>query len=110
MESREYRGTWWLPERPDDDLRGKLTFSPDKGAILALEGRLLAGPMDDRNPRRIETPIIHGLVGMQEFTLKDCFGSIEGLFVSSMTTLVGAKYVFLGGHFDTRTSASIACR
>lgn len=46
LEPFEYRGIWWLPERPDRQVAGVLTFSQD-GASLELVGAL---PRDQADP------------------------------------------------------------
>ncbi len=38
IEKFEYKGYWWLPNRPETKIPGTLTFNPDEGAILDLEG------------------------------------------------------------------------
>lgn len=43
--SFEYDGTWWLAQDPDDQLSGKLSFSPEKGARLDLIGSFRQVPI-----------------------------------------------------------------
>lgn len=38
LESFEYEGIWWLPERPKEKVKGTLRFNPFKGAKLELKG------------------------------------------------------------------------
>ena len=39
--SFEKKGDWWLPENPSKKIKGRLTFSPEDGALLYLDGMLL---------------------------------------------------------------------
>ncbi|NQT56262.1 MAG: hypothetical protein HQ551_08545 [Desulfobacteraceae bacterium] len=40
LEKLQFRGTWWLPERPDNKVFGQLTFDPDDGILLEADGLL----------------------------------------------------------------------
>lgn len=37
-QSRIYKGYWWLPSNPDDQVAGTLTIEPDGGLRLELYG------------------------------------------------------------------------
>ena len=41
MEEFEYKGKWWLPEKPDEKLSGILKFHPVTGARLELVGSFI---------------------------------------------------------------------
>lgn len=43
----EYKGYWWLPEQPDNEVFGIFSFTPQQGITLELEGKL--HPSFDRN-------------------------------------------------------------
>src|SRR5687767_2647985 len=51
MESVEYKGLWWLPESPDKQFPGVLTFHPIAGAILAVEGEYSPSPFPHVPPQ-----------------------------------------------------------
>lgn len=56
------QGVWWLPDKPNDQVAGTLTFDQDEGALLALVGVL--GTMRDALAfafDRGQVPAIHGL-------------------------------------------------
>jgi len=38
IEKFEYKGIWWLPDKPKERISGTLKFTPDEGAILDLIG------------------------------------------------------------------------
>lgn len=38
QKSFEYKGQWWLPEKPENRLFGTLSYDPIKGAKLAIFG------------------------------------------------------------------------
>ncbi|HHY78842.1 MAG TPA: hypothetical protein GX516_00435 [Thermoanaerobacter sp.] len=38
IEEFEYKGKWWLPDKPQKQVSGVLKFNPNNGAILDLEG------------------------------------------------------------------------
>jgi len=38
MDKFEYKGRWWLPDKPEKRISGTLRFTPNEGAILELIG------------------------------------------------------------------------
>lgn len=94
----EYKGIWWLPDKPEKQVSGTLRFSPHEGAILDL-----IGSFEDINDfRQILNPdIILGVSSDgKNITLYKCFEitskvSIPGLQTSSII----ASVVFVGVHF-----------
>jgi hypothetical protein len=77
-----WRGRFWLPGQPDQDQRGNLTYSPEKGLRLTLIGGFddavwLPGAGSTRvmSARSREWRVIHGVVGRKPVTLLDCVAS-----------------------------------
>lgn len=50
QDSFEYEGMWWLPDSPENELPGKLSFDPEKGARLSLLGSLDDSPFPVGEP------------------------------------------------------------
>jgi hypothetical protein len=38
IEEREYKGKWWLPDKPEEKISGTLSIIPNEGAFLNLTG------------------------------------------------------------------------
>lgn len=38
LDAVEYIGEWWLPEKPGNIIHGKLSYDPEKGTTLSLDG------------------------------------------------------------------------
>ncbi len=38
IEEFEYKGKWWLPDKPEKQISGTLRFNPTDGAVLELIG------------------------------------------------------------------------
>ncbi len=79
-EKLECKGYWWLPNNPDENVAGVLTYIPDEKILLELIGAF------DSKKDFIDTllnenseDIIHGLTSdSKELTLVNChsFGSL----------------------------------
>lgn len=92
----EYEGWWWLPENPDAQIPGTLSFEPTRGAFLRL--------MDSFGERRV-TPLTYELVlgisiGGDEVTLYNCreIKLTPPVFLFTPST-IGCEYLLVGSHF-----------
>ena len=69
-EGFEYKGIWWLPDNPEEQIHGTFKFATNEGAILELTGSFnvprTSGEMQ-------HFPIILGItVDGKEITLTNC--------------------------------------
>lgn len=95
----EYKGDWWLPENPQNRIKGTLKFSPNEGATLDLIGSF----KDIKNfDKAIEPDIIVGeTTNGKAVTLYKCFEIKSSMSLpGSTTSLIYANYVFVGVHFQ----------
>lgn len=96
----EYKGIWWLPDRPEKQVSGTLTFTPDEGANLDLMGSF----KDTVNMNiTLKPEIILGVSSKGEYiTLYKCFETNSTTsfprFQTSSRFL--ANLVFVGVHFQ----------
>ena len=71
-ESIEYKGLWWVPENPDDEVPGLIKYSPESGMTLELIGQFKPNK-DKTMPGNGSPTIINGYAGNNKlFTLIDC--------------------------------------
>jgi len=98
----EYKGTWWLPDKPEKRVSGTLTFTPNKEANLDLMGSF----KDIKNKNKseiLEPEIILGVSSDGKYiTLYKCLEtnsttSFPGFQTSSRFL---ANLVFEGVHFQ----------
>src|SRR3990170_3176955 len=100
LERVEIKGLWWLPENPDKQLPGTLTFSQEEGAYLEL-----VGVFEDRlTDHKIESPkLILGISQSgKQITLHKCQyarGIIPVFGLGGAT--YRAQFVFEGVHFNS---------
>jgi hypothetical protein len=68
------KGQWWLPEKPDDDLHGELSYTPDNGVRLELQGDLHAPDNGGFHPPVFQyVPLILGITSQgSEVSLLNC--------------------------------------
>lgn len=100
IEEFEYKGIWWLLDKPKEQVSGTLRFTPDEGAILDLIGSF----KDIKNMNKILKPeIILGVSSNgKKITLYKCFETkssftFPGFF---QTSSFFANLVFIGAHFQ----------
>jgi len=99
MEEFEYKGIWWLPDNPEKQISGTLTFTPSEGAVLDLIGSF--EDIKDMN-KMLEPEIILGTTSNgKNITLHKCFEtkssvSLPGFQISSFY----ANVIFIGAHFQ----------
>jgi len=98
IEEFEYKGIWWLPDRPKEQIAGILRFTPNEGAILDLIGSF----KDIKDMSKVFEPeFILGIsTNGENITLHKCLEikssfSIPGIPTSSFH----ANLVFIGAHF-----------
>lgn len=104
-EPRSWKGQWWLPTDPDNEVAGVLTYDPRTGLSLELIGGFEDRIVDHSHPNYVTVregslnwPLLHGLSEGKDITLLDCvpthtmsrlFGGPEEQTVSALTALVG---------------------
>jgi len=99
IEKFEYDGIWWLPEKPDNKVSGKLKFHPVEGLKLQLIGSFKE--LKDLNTF-LQPLIILGITSNGKvITLYRCYESqshmnVPGFLSSSFI----ASFAFLGCHFE----------
>ncbi|MFF0243396.1 ApeA N-terminal domain 1-containing protein [Streptosporangium sandarakinum] len=98
LEEIDSLGVFWIPGYDDDQLSGRLRFSPTEGINLSLVGEF------DNRPRTGE-PLrqIVGWIGSKEVTLDDCFsrGSYRR-YPGVIESRFHANRIFIGHQFDRR--------
>lgn len=102
-EGVEIKGLWWLPDTPENQVSGTLSFSPGETISLDLMGML-------NEPKRgvltqddfINPSIIHGeSVNGQPITMERCtqVGGTTG-FTGISTTRFSGRFAYVGVHFS----------
>jgi hypothetical protein len=98
VEGFEYRGQWWLPNKPEKAVSGTLRYTHSDGAVLELIGSF----EDNGEMHRMPSPVV--ILGTsstgKDISLHGCFliqarMSYPGFSTSSYF----AKMVFVGVHF-----------
>jgi len=95
----EYKGIWWLPSKPKEQVSGTLRFSPDEGAILDLIGSF----KDIQDFNQILNPeVILGVSSDgKNITLYKCFETTSGVSLPGfLTSSFYASVVFVDVHFE----------
>lgn len=114
-------GKWWLPNKPEVVVPGKLSFSPESGATLELIGSFysshlkeigkissIEGESNLTSPVRLdfikpEEIIILGLLDNNEkITLYRCSGQVKSFEFTKLTASLSfnVEYVFRKIHFE----------
>lgn len=99
IEEFEYKGIWWLPSKPEEQISGTLKFTPEKGAVLDLIGSFKN--ITDMN-KMLEPEIIIGISSNgKNITLHKCFETKSNLsFPGLLTSSFYANIVFVNAHFQ----------
>lgn len=99
MDKFEYKGIWWLPDKPEKQISGTLRFTPNEGAILDLIGSFK--DIKDIN-KMLEPEIILGISSNgKNITLHKCFETKSGANLPGLlTSSFYANEVFVGAHFQ----------
>lgn len=90
------KGTWWLPEKPDQVITGDITYGPTSGARLSLLGDF----PHDKTPKQFT--VWGKTAGGKPTTLFDCHNTrtqyyADGTRISEVSCYFGV----VGGHFVT---------
>lgn len=116
-------GKWWLPNKPEVVVPGKLSFSPESGATLELIGSFYSSQLKEIGQVKIssiegesnltsgvrldfikpEEIIILGLLDNNEkITLYRCSGQVKSLEFTKLTASLSfnVEYVFRKIHFE----------
>lgn len=98
-EKFSYKGLFWLPENPDDQVSGTLSFSPEDGITLELIGFLGS---NRNNAQLFETKIINGFSTTgKKLSLFKCYESNRSASYPGIeTSIVQANYLFVGANFN----------
>ena len=101
MKNIEKDGVWFLPNNPEKQVYGKLTFSTDESPKLFLFDQLQEVKFHDTIPIRLDFEIINGyLVDGQKVTLCHCYQPIE-FKTGIQTSTIHARYLLIGHQFKT---------
>jgi ApeA N-terminal domain 1/Apea-like HEPN len=98
-------GQFWLPTAGDDQVAGYMGWDDDDGATVTLLGTF-QGMKDDL---WWEAEVIHGRVGIREYTLQDCDATVETIYgpTTSVETTVRARAVLDGALVDGPADAAL---
>jgi ApeA N-terminal domain 1/Apea-like HEPN len=103
-ETVEHQGVWFVPEKPTNQVTGKLTFSSNDGALLELIGSLNPGGSGaDFSPS-----VIHGFSAEKgtPITLLDSIETASNFRSSRGGTMVTSSlrptFVLIGWQFESR--------
>jgi len=101
MRSIEEQGIWFLPDNPQKEINGQLTFTAEEHPKVYLLGQLQSIDFDNAIPRKLEFDILNGyLVNGKKVTLCNCYQPVE-FKTGIQTSTVYAKYLIIGHHFKT---------
>lgn len=107
MRSIEEDGVWFLPNNPDKEISGRLTFAAEEPPKLYLLEQLQEIKFDDAIPQKLEFDIVNGyLVNGKKVTLCNCYQPI-GFKTGIQTSKIHAKYLIIGHHFKTLEEISL---
>ncbi len=107
-EAFDINGYWWLPETPQTQIPGILSFSPGDVLILKLMGELTKTREEYFPSPDFSNPVlIHGIsLNGESITLYKCFQKSEdrsiGYAGSKCATEFTAHFAFFGIHFSTQ--------
>ena len=98
-EKFEFKGIWWLPDKPEEQISGTLRFVAAEGAVLELIGSFK--DLQDMN-KILEPEIILGISSNgKNITLYKCFETKSTIsFPGFQTSSFYGNVVFVGVHFQ----------
>lgn len=102
----EYKGMWWLPDNPTNQIAGTLRFSPDDGAILDLQGNFK--DINDINNISAAKIILGNSFDGENISLHGChsgFRRTRLLLPSTASWLFDVGMVFIGAHLPKKEDA-----
>jgi len=101
FEEFEYKGCWWLPEKPERKIPGTLKFVPGEEIDLKLQGTFK--DVEDID-KLLKLPIVLGLLSDgRKITLYKCQEKTFHISSSSSLTYSSvfvAGFIFIGAHFQ----------
>jgi len=107
MGKLELEGVWWLPEKANNKIAGKLNFDNETGGELLLVGTLLGmNNFTSITWANSETPIILGMATNGErITLHRCYQTRQGSLSSEShdspsTSTFKVMQILVGQHFN----------
>ncbi|NJE11887.1 HEPN domain-containing protein [Thermococcus sp. LS2] len=101
MSDLEYKGVWWLPDRPEVKVPGTLKLTPNRGAVLDLLGYF----KDIRDIKNIMNLSHHEIIlgktsDGRDITLHKCIETNKTLrFPGFSTSSFYVENIFVGAHF-----------
>lgn len=109
----ELKGSWWLPEKPEEKISGFIRFVPSQGAILDLIGTFKEiQERDNRIKETLKSELILGIsLDGKKITLHKCFETNTTINTSynsnqieskNFKTSFLAERIFLGAHFERK--------
>ncbi|MCR4409922.1 MAG: hypothetical protein QHH43_05290 [Candidatus Saccharicenans sp.] len=99
METFEYKGIWWLPDKPHDKIPGFLKYDPKEGGSLELIGNL--NSLSDFKSLSAPVIILGETVEGKKVTLYKCFEKSRELnFPGQIRSLFFINVIFIGCHFQ----------
>jgi hypothetical protein len=98
LDKTEYRGSWWLPEKPGTVVTGSLQFGSDGGITLDLQGTLTDNV---HHPQSVTLILGHSTEG-DTITLYGCIQINFSLGTEGVrTTTFYVSAVLIGVHFQS---------
>jgi len=99
IEEFEYKGIWWLPDKPERQISGTLRFTPAEGANLELIGSFRS--IEDINTIFAPGIILGESSNGKSITLNECIETNRTFsFPGSQTSSFYANKIFVGVHFQ----------
>lgn len=111
MESRVYKGYWWLPKEPNDQVAGTLTVESDGDLRLELYGGF-GQEENGVNFERKPEDVIYGRCyapngHMKDISLFECHSAINLNFSSTFPiTRYSCQYALIGYHTQSMTDTA----
>ena len=99
IEDFEYKGIWWLPDKPERRISGTLRFTPAEGANLGLIGSFRS--FEDINTTFAPRIILGESSNGKSITLNECIETDVSIsFPGFQTSSFYANKIFVGAHFQ----------
>lgn len=100
IEEFEYKGRWWLPDKPEKQITGTLSFTPGEGAILDLIGSFKDAKKAGSMLESAEV-ILGRASNIGDITLYKCFeNKLSYSPAGFQTSSFYANMIFIGAHFQ----------
>lgn len=103
MSGFEKDGYWFLPEKPDKKVFGRLSFSPEKAPKLLLSNTLEESKSIEQIANGDSFEILNGyFLDGKEVTLVYCYQR-GGFKTGIQTAEIFARYIIVGHHFKAKS-------